>query len=241
MLSLAADVLVCVYRSEGVAGLRGGQRDWVPPRLGRDPDLVESRSQKLGGPRAPRWGPQWIRTSRRQLPPGSSGKSAPSASCSPLCRSWASFWQVRRFPGAPALQVCSQVCFLHLSGLQPTLVTPPLDLPRPPAALAFTPNPCFLPCPHIRRHLSPFPFSSTLVGAPVPDPSFGECELGRPMSPGRVEVVCMFAGGIPGLLGGDSVGSTKHNPHGPTKNGRAMLTGGRVLTDPFLHRNLRRC
>lgn len=33
LLSLAVDGLVCVYRSEGVAGLRGGQPGWAPPKL----------------------------------------------------------------------------------------------------------------------------------------------------------------------------------------------------------------
>lgn len=114
MLSLAADGLVCVYRSEGVAGLRGGQQDWAPPRLGRaDPDLVESCSRKLGGSRTRRSKLEWIRTSRHQLPP---------------CPSFREICSVRFLFTAVSL------LSIFLAGEDHRVPTPPTSTPHPGSA-----------------------------------------------------------------------------------------------------------
>lgn len=170
---------------------------------------MESCSQKLGWAGTLRL--QWIRAPRHQLPPWLFREICSIRFLFTAVSLLSIFLagEEQQLPGTPALDVGSQVQLPRLGGLQPTLVTPPTWSPTYSCSRSFHPNSSLSSLFYIRGHLSPFSFSSTLVGAPVPDPSFGECELGRPMFPGGVEVVCV---GDPWAAGRGQCRSTEQNP-----------------------------
>lgn len=107
---------------------------------------------------------------------GSLERFAPSASCSLLCRSWASFWQVRTW-GSQLCKVATK------SGPIPLDPTPGVSH-SPPPALGPTPTLCFPPCSLIPED-TPSPLSPALwwgllyLVPPLENVSWGDSAPGR--------------------------------------------------------------
>lgn len=160
---------------------------------------MESCSQKLGWSGTLRL--QWIRAPRHQLPPWLFREICSirflftAVSLLSIFLAGEEQW----LPGTPALYVGSQVQLPRLSGLQPTLVTPPTWSPTYSWSLAFTPTPRFLPCFISEDTFPPFlspalwwgllylipPLENVSWGDPCSQEGWRLCVWGDPWAAGR--------------------------------------------------------